>query len=122
LDCTNPLAADLSGLTVGLTTSGGEQVASWARGARVVKVFNTTGFGNMANPTYREGAVTMLYCGDDPEAKAAAHALARDLGFDPIDAGPLMQARLLEPFALLWISLALRQRLGVDFAFRLIRR
>lgn len=47
LDCTNPLTPDLSGLRVGPTTSGAEQVASWAAGARVVKIFNTTGHANM---------------------------------------------------------------------------
>src|SRR5690242_15609053 len=41
-DCTNPLAPQLAGLTHGHETSGAEQVAGWARGARVVKVFNTT--------------------------------------------------------------------------------
>ena len=50
IDCTNPLAAGLSGLVVGHTTSAREQVAAWARGARVVKAFNTTGAGNMRNP------------------------------------------------------------------------
>ena len=38
LDCTNPLKADLSGLEVGHTTSGSEQVAAWSEGARVVKI------------------------------------------------------------------------------------
>jgi predicted dinucleotide-binding enzyme len=55
LDCTNPLKPDLSGLTVGYTVSGAEQVAACAPGARVVTIFNTTGFPNMANPEYREG-------------------------------------------------------------------
>jgi predicted dinucleotide-binding enzyme len=64
LDCTNPLRPALSGLAVGHDTSGGEQVATWAPGARVVKIFNTTGFANMANPKYPEGAAAMLYCGD----------------------------------------------------------
>src|SRR5919197_821725 len=64
LDCTNPLKPDLSGLTVGYTASGAEQVAAWVPGARVVKIFNTTGFPNMANPEYREGRSMMLYCGD----------------------------------------------------------
>ena len=41
---------DLSGLEIGFTTSAGEQVAAWAAGARVVKIFNTTGYNNMANP------------------------------------------------------------------------
>lgn len=121
LDCTNPLTADLN-LEVGQTTSGGEMVATWASGARVVKIFNTTGVGNMANPRYPEGPVTMLYAGDDATAKKIAAQLASDLGFDPVDAGPLVKARLLEPFASLWINLAVFQGLGTDFAFRLMKR
>jgi predicted dinucleotide-binding enzyme len=121
LDATNPLAPNLSGLTHGLDTSGGEMIAGWAEGAKVVKIFNTTGFNNMANPIYPEGTATMFYCGDDAGAKATAHGLAADLGFDPVDVGPLRQARLLEPLALLWISLAV-QGLGRDVAFRLMRR
>src|SRR4029077_6410217 len=41
IDATNPLLPDLSGLACGTTTSGAEQVAGWALGARVVKCFNT---------------------------------------------------------------------------------
>lgn len=122
LDTTNPLKADLSGLSVSEGTSGGEQVAAWSPDARVVKIFNTTGFGNMADPVYPTGATAMLYCGDNTEAKAIAHRLAADLGFDPIDFGPLQRARLLEEFAVLWITLAYPQGLGRDFAFQLVRR
>jgi predicted dinucleotide-binding enzyme len=122
LDCTNPLTPDLSGLEVGPTTSGGEQVAKAAPGAKVVKVFNTTGAGNMADPRYGATRLTMLYAGDDAAAKQATARLAADLGFEPVDAGPLTMARLLEPFALLWITLAIRQQFGVDFAFNLVRR
>jgi predicted dinucleotide-binding enzyme len=122
LDCTNPLEPDLSGLTVGHTISGGEQVAAWVPGARVVKIFNTTGYGNMAAPQYGEGRSMMLYCGDDPQAKNVAAQLAAELGFEPYDAGPLTEARLLEPFALVWIHLAVMQKMGTEFAFRLMRR
>ena len=87
LDCTNPLAPDLS-LEFGHTTSGGEQVSAWARSARVVKIFNTTGFENMADPGYGDQACTMFYAGDDSEAKSVAAQLAREIGFDPVDAGP----------------------------------
>ena len=121
-DCTNPLKADLSGLDVGFTTSAAEQVQSWAQGARVVKIFNTTGSNNMENPSYREGPATMFYCGDDAHAKSAAKTLATDLGFDPVDAGPLRIARLLERLAMLWIHLAFAQNMGREFAFRLMRR
>ncbi|MFL6231887.1 MAG: NADPH-dependent F420 reductase [Thermoanaerobaculia bacterium] len=121
-DCTNPLAPNLSGLTHGFDTSAAEQVASWAPRARVVKVFNTTGANNMENPDYNGVAATMFYCGNDAEAKSVAERLAADLGFDPVDAGNLEQARLLEPLALLWIRLAYTQGLGREIAFRLMKR
>ena len=122
LDCTNPLSADLSSLVVAGSTSGGEQVAAMAPGARVVKVFNTTGSSNMLAPRYGETPITMFYAGDDVAAKETAAALSRDVGFEPVDAGGLTAARLLEPLALLWISLAYRQRMGPDFALTLVRR
>lgn len=121
-DCVNPLKADMSGLDVGQTSSAAEQVAGWAKGARVVKIFNTTGSNNMENPKYPQGPATMFYCGDDAEAKKAAAQLAGDLGFDPIDAGGLTIARLLEPLAMLWIHLAFQQKMGREFAFKVMRR
>lgn len=120
LDAMNPLLPNLAGLSVGTTTSGGEQVAQWARGAKVVKIFNTTGYNNMADPKYQGAATTMFYCGDDAAAKSVAKRLAADLGFDPIDAGPLENARLLEPLAMLWIWLAVKGGIGRDIAFRLL--
>lgn len=120
LDCTNPLAPDMSGL-VG-DRSAAEQVASWARGAKVVKIFNSTGFKNMDDPQYGDDRVTMFYCGDDAEAKKVAAGLAGELGFEPVDAGPLAEARSLEYLALLWIHLAYVQKLGPGIAFKLIRR
>jgi predicted dinucleotide-binding enzyme len=76
----------------------------------------------MADPHFPEGPATMFHCGGDAPAKAIAAQLAKDLGFEPVDAGPLTQARLLEPLALLWITLAYRQGLGREFAFRLVHR
>lgn len=121
LDCTNPLKPDLT-LDAGPTASGGEMVAGWAIGPRVVKIFNTTGFGNMANPHYGDQAATMFYAGDDSEAKQIAARLATDLGFEAVDAGPLKNARLLEPLAALWIDLAMVRGHGRDIAFKLLRR
>jgi predicted dinucleotide-binding enzyme len=122
LDCTNPLLPGLGGLEVGHNTSGAECVAQWAPGARVVKIFNTVGYNIMANPVFGNERASMLFCGDDPEAKRVAAGLAEDAGFEPVDAGPLTQARLLEPFALLWITMALKHGHGRDMAFRLLRR
>lgn len=122
LDCTNPLKADLSGLEIGLTSSAGEKVAELAPGARVVKIFNTTGYNNMANPRYGSNGATMFYCGDDAAAKSEAAELATQLGFEPIDAGPLAHARLLEPAAMLWIWLAIFGGQGPNVAFHLDKR
>src|SRR5262249_17133055 len=112
LDCTNPLLPDLSGLEVGHTTSGAEQIAGWAAGARVVKVFNTTGFDNMSNRRSGRRGATLFRWGDEDEGKKRAGELGAVGGFEPIDAGPLARARLLEPLALLWIQLAIGQGLG----------
>lgn len=122
LDCTNPLKEDLSGLAVGHTTSGAEQLASWASSNRVVKIFNTTGFENMAQPSYTGTPVTMLFAGDDDGAKKTASQLAREVGFEPVDAGPLANARSLEPMAFLWIYLAIKQGHGTGIAYKLLHR
>jgi hypothetical protein len=122
LDCCNPFKPDLSGLEVGTGTSGGELVAQWARGAKVVKIFNTTGSNNMENPVYGGVAIPMFCCGDDAGAKKTAVQLASDIGFEPIDAGPLANARLLEPLAMLWVWLALKGGMGREFAFQLLKR
>ena len=122
IDATNPLKANLAGLEFGNTTSGAEQVASWAPGAKVVKAFNTVGFGIMANPKFGDRSATLFYCGDDASAKQTVHQLATELGFTAHDAGPLSQARVLEPFALLWIKLANVHGYGRDIAFDLMRR
>ncbi len=122
VDCTNPVAAGLAELSVGLTTSAAEEIASWANGARVVKAFNTLGAEDLPNPTFGELAASMMICGDVAEAKAVVSRLAEQLGFDVIDAGPLSSARLLEPLAVLWIRLAYVEGLGPNIAFRLLRR
>jgi 8-hydroxy-5-deazaflavin:NADPH oxidoreductase len=123
VDCTNPLAPDLSGLTVGLTTSAGEEVARWAKGAKVVKAFNTIGAQNFSSPKFGSVAATMFICGDDANAKTVVSKLAVEMGFDAVDAGPLSNSRLIEPLALLWIDLAYNRGLGpTSHAFKLLRR
>ncbi len=121
IDCTNPIAPGLQ-LALGATTSGGEQIAAWARGARVVKAFNSTGWENMADPLYHGRPTLMLICGDDADAKNTVSQLSQSLGFDTVDVGPLHASRLLEPFALVWIRLAGPQGMGRQIAFELVRR
>jgi hypothetical protein len=121
LDCTNPVTK-WPEVEIGAELSGAEQVARWAAGASVVKIFNTTGYLNMANPKYGNEVVTMFYVGDDASAKKAAAQLATDLGFEPLDAGPLVNSKYLEMLAGFWGTLAFGQRLGLEIGFRLLRR
>jgi len=122
VDATNPLAPGLAGLSLGTTTSGAEELAKMARGARVVKAFNTTGAENMADAAYPGGTPFMPVCGDDAQARQHVMALATLIGFDAVDLGPLSAARYLEPFAMTWIHLALKQGYGRGFAFGVLRR
>lgn len=119
IDCTNPIGPGME-LAVGCTTSAGEIVAGLAKGARVVKAFNTTGFHNMQRPQYGATKVTMFFTGDDEASKQTVKQLIADIGFTPVDAGPMKNARYLEPMAMLWINLYMK--MGHDIAFQLIER
>jgi len=126
IDATNPIllgSQDLQkGLLVGHTTSAAEQIASWTPGSKVVKAFNTTGANNMADSRYGGGKLMMPIAGDDAAAKQTVMGLAGDLGFEPVDAGPLAMSRYIEPMAMVWIKLAIVQKQGRDFGFALLRR
>lgn len=121
VDCTNPLAPDLSGLTVGLITSAAEEIAKMTS-AKVVKAFNTMGVGIMTNVQFGSESASNFICGDDEGAKSIVRSLGEDIGFDVIDIGPLSNARLLEPLAMLWIYLAFKHGMGTEIAFKLLRR
>jgi predicted dinucleotide-binding enzyme len=122
VDATNPIAPGFAGLAVGTTTSGAETIAAVARGARVVKAFNTTGAENMADSRYPGGLPLMPVCGDDADARRQVLALATLIGFDAVDFGDLRVARYVEPFAMAWIHLAIGLGQGRDFAFAMLRR
>jgi 8-hydroxy-5-deazaflavin:NADPH oxidoreductase len=101
IDITNPLTADYMGLTIGHSTSSAEEIARAVPGIRLVKGFNTIfaqvlGAGS-ALPD--GGKVTVFVASDDAEAKASVTDLAQSMGFAVTDAGPLKNARYLEPLA-----------------------
>jgi len=106
IDATNPLAASSRELEGHPELSGAQLIAEWARSSRVIKAFNSTGAGNMANPTYPGGTPVMLLAGDHADAKSVVSSLATEIGFDAVDAGPLAAARDLEHLAMIWIRLA----------------
>lgn len=124
IDCTNPLGMGPDGLNlvVGYHASGAERVAEWAAGASVFKTFNQTGAENMADPSGYAVAPAMFVAGDDTARKPLVMGLVRDTGFDAIDAGPLRNARLLEPMAMLWIDQVFARGAGRNFAFAVVRR
>ena len=118
LDATNALGATLPNGA----RSGAEYLASLARGASVVKAFNTMGWETMADPMIDGRRAVCFICGDDPEARHLVAGLADDLGFEAIDAGELEVARHLEALAALWVHLAFRAGIGRQFAFAILRR
>ncbi|MHC4225702.1 MAG: NADPH-dependent F420 reductase [Planctomycetota bacterium] len=122
VDCTNPIDPATFSLAVGFDTSAAERIAAWAPDARVVKAFNTIGAEHFLDPSFEARKASMFVCGDDAEAKELVLGLAADLGFAPEDAGPLVNARLLEPLAMVWIEIAVKQHRGRNIAFRLLRK
>ncbi len=123
IDATNPVGAGITALTGPNGESQAEQLQALAPGARVVKSFNQTGAENMADPGYSVPLVNFV-AGDDPAARAVALGLARDVGFEGVDVGPLSRARELERMAMLWISLAVNPAsgLGRRFGFAIVKR
>jgi 8-hydroxy-5-deazaflavin:NADPH oxidoreductase len=124
IDITNPLTADYMGLTLGHSTSAAEEIAKAVPGAQIVKGFNTVFAQVLA-----EGAdfgngrkVTVFVASDSERAKQTASALAESLGFDVVDAGPLKNARYLEPLAGLNIYLGYGAGLGTAIAPTWIRK
>jgi NADPH-dependent F420 reductase len=76
--------------------SNAERIARLAPGAAVVKAFSTLGFETMLDPEVAEGPVTIPLVGDDRAAKALVGDLAREIGLEAIDVGPLRHARIIE--------------------------
>ena len=64
---------------------------------------------------------SLLYCGDDDNAKETIAQLIRDIGFDPTDVGPLQNARYTEPFTMLMAKLAYEGEGGPELAYRFER-
>lgn len=122
VSCSLPMNADDTGLAIGHTTSGAEELAKKIPRAHVVSAFNTLPSEVLFAVFERaagEARPTVVYCGANARAKKVAAQLITDAGFDPIDAGPLRIARYTEPFALLMAQLAYEGDRGPALAYRL---
>jgi 8-hydroxy-5-deazaflavin:NADPH oxidoreductase len=122
IDPTNPINADLTGLIIESSTSAAEEIAKWAKGSKVVKAFNSIGAKTLDNLQFGLVRADAFICGDDFKSKTVVKKLATEIGFDTVDAGPLINARVLEYMALLWIQLAYSRQMGPNIAFKLLTR
>ncbi|MFX1411707.1 MAG: NADPH-dependent F420 reductase [Promethearchaeota archaeon] len=122
VDSTTTVAPHLGGPLIEHTSSAAEKVAKWAVGAKIVKAIHTVGVESLNKLQFGSQQASLFICGDNIDAKSKVKQLGRDLGFDVIDVGPLINARLTEPLAMLWIELAYKQGMGTDIAFKLLTR
>jgi 8-hydroxy-5-deazaflavin:NADPH oxidoreductase len=122
--CSMPMNEDNTDLVVAHTSSGAEELAKRIPGARVVAAFGTVPsevFFAVYEGRRRAKRPSLVYCGDDRKGKAVAAKLIRDVGFDPVDAGPLRMARYTEPFTMLIAQLAYEVKGGPELAYRFER-
>jgi predicted dinucleotide-binding enzyme len=124
ITCSLPMDAGDTGLVVAHRSSGAEELAKKAKQAKVVSAFNTVPsevlFG-VFEARHKSPRPSLVYCGDDGDAKRIGAELIRDAGFEPVDAGPLRNARYSEPFALLVAHLAYEGSDGPELAYRFER-
>ncbi len=122
VSCSLPMKADDSGLAIGHTTSGSEELAKKVPKARIVSAFNTLPsevLFSVSAGDAGEAKPSVVYCSDDARAKKVAAQLISDAGFEPVDAGPLRISRYTEPFALLMGQLAYEGDRGPAVAYRM---
>jgi len=123
--CSLPMNKDDTRLAIAHTSSGAEALARKVRNADVVSAFGTVPsevlFDVFAGKRRRRHRPSLLFCGDAARAKRVAMRLIRDVGFEPVDAGPLRIARYLEPFTLAIAQLAYEGDAGPAIAYRVER-
>jgi predicted dinucleotide-binding enzyme len=119
IDVTNAVDAHMS-WAVGFTTSGAEELQRKVPKARVVKAFNTVFAQHMDSGRLGDKPLTAFVASDDASARKSVLELARAIGFDAVDAGPLKNARLLEPLAFFNIQLGYMLGMGTQIGFKLL--
>jgi 8-hydroxy-5-deazaflavin:NADPH oxidoreductase len=123
ITCCLPMNDNNTELVVAYTSSGAEELAKKIPKARVVLAFNTVPSEVLFSvyEAKRKDRPSLVYCGDDRSAKELAAVLISDVGFDPVDAGPLQIARYIEPFAMLIGQLAYEGEEGPELTYHFKR-
>jgi NADPH-dependent F420 reductase len=104
IDPTNPLERRMNRLEHAVDTSNAEIIQAAAPGAYVVKAFNTLNWATMVDPSSAGGPVSIPLVGDNARAKEKVAELVAGMGLEPIDVGPLRDARWVEGMLILWIN------------------
>ncbi len=119
--CSLPMGPNNAGLIFGQTWSGAEELAKMLPRSHVVAAFTTVPsecFFGVYAARDKPNRPSLVYYGDDARAKTVAVRLIRDVGFEPMDAGPLRIGRYAEPFTLLMGQIAYEGSGGPEVAYR----
>ena len=87
----------------------------------MVKAFNTVFAGNQSTGKIGTEQLTAFIAGNNLKAKDTVAQLARDIGFFPVDCGPLKAARYLDAMGIMIIDLAYKYGHGTKIGFKLIK-
>ncbi len=120
IDVTNAIASN-GDLAVGFTTSAAEEIQKKLPKAHIAKAFNTVFAANQSTGKVGEEHLTLFVASDSVKAKQVVMQLGKDIGFEPLDAGPLKNARYLEPMAMLIIGLGYDLGMGTDIGYKLVK-
>ena len=108
-------------LGISCTTSTAEETQKKLPKAHVVKAFNTVFASNQSTAKVGNEKLTAFIAGDDVKAKQTVAQLTKDIGFDPVDCGPLKAARNLEAMGNLIINLAYSYGMGNKIGYKLAK-
>ena len=120
IDVTNAIGSKMD-LGISCTTSTAEEAQKKLPKAHVVKAFNTVFAGNQGTGKIGNQQLTAFIAGDDLGAKQTVAQLTRDIGFDPVDCGPLKAARYLDAMAIMIINLAYGFGMGTKIGYKLVK-
>jgi predicted dinucleotide-binding enzyme len=120
IDVINAVGSNMD-LAISCTTSSAEETQKKLPKTHVVKAFNTVFAPNQSIGKVGDEQLTAFIAGDDLKAKQTVAQLTRDIGFDPVDCGPLKAARYLEAMGIMIINLGYSYGMGTKIGYKLVK-